>query len=300
MARFEGNPILRPVPEHPWESRYVFNPAMFELEGKIHYIYRAMGEEMISRLGYACSKDGCTIDERLPYPIFEPAAPEEVRGVEDPRVTVIGDTCFMTYTAFAETSQIGITRIKTKDLLEKKWDWGKRVYPFPGETNKNAALFPKKIRGKYAMFHRIDPNIWIAYSNEMKSWFDSRKIMGPREGMWDCVKVGIAGPPIEIDEGWLQIYHGVDEHRVYRLGVLILDREDPEKIIYRSEDPIIEPCEEYECRGLVPNVVFSCGAVMKGDGLQLSYGASDTVIGVTDFTLDEILSPFRDRRGSSF
>jgi len=295
MARFEGNPILRPVPEHPWESRYVFNPAMFELEGKIHYIYRAMGEEMISRLGYACSKDGCTIDERLPYPIFEPATPEEVRGVEDPRVTVIGDTCFMTYTAFAETSQIGITRIKTKDLLEKKWDWGKRVYPFPGETNKNAALFPEKIRGKYAMFHRIDPNMWIAYSNDIESWFDSRKIMGPREGSWDCVKVGIAGPPIEIDEVWLQIYHGVDEHRVYRLGLLILDREDPEKIIYRSEDPILEPCEEYECRGLVPNVVFSCGAVMKGDGLQLSYGASDTVIGVTDFTLDEILSPFRDR-----
>lgn len=295
MARFEGNPILRPIPEHPWESRYVFNPAMFELGGRIHYIYRAMGEEMVSRLGYASSRDGCVIEERLPYPIFEPATQEEVRGVEDPRVTVIGDICVMTYTAFAETSQIGITNIRTKDLLEKNWNWGERVYPFPGETNKNAALFPEKISGKYAMFHRIDPNMWIAYSKDMKSWFDSKKIMGPRKGMWDCVKVGIAGPPLEIDEGWLQIYHGVDENRVYRLGALLLDRENPEEIIYRSENPILEPCEEYECRGLVPNVVFSCGAVMRGDGLQLSYGASDTVIGVTDFSINEILSPYRNR-----
>jgi predicted GH43/DUF377 family glycosyl hydrolase len=87
----------------------------------------------------------------------------------------------------------------------------------------------------------------------------------------------------------------VDENRVYRLGALILDRENPEEIIYRSENPILEPCEDYECRGLVPNVVFSCGAVMRGDGLQLSYCASDTVIGVTDFSIDEILSPYRNR-----
>jgi len=87
MARFEGNPILEPVPMHPWESKYVFNPAMFELEDKIHYIYRAMGDDMVSRLGYARSTDGCVIEERLPYPVFEPLNPEEERGVEDPRVT---------------------------------------------------------------------------------------------------------------------------------------------------------------------------------------------------------------------
>jgi predicted GH43/DUF377 family glycosyl hydrolase len=293
MARFEGNPILSPVPSHPWESRYVFNPAMFELGNRIHYIYRAMGGEMISRLGYASSTDGCIIDERLPHPIFEPATPEEVRGVEDPRVTIMGDKCIMTYTAFAATSQIGITTIKSKDLLEKKWNWSERIYPFPGITNKNAALFPEKIDEKFVMFHRIDPDLWIAYSDDMKSWFDSKKIMGPRPNNWDCIKVGIAGPPIEIDEGWLQIYHGVDERRVYRLGALILNKDYPEEIIYRSQDPILEPCEEYECRGFVPNVVFSCGAVRKGDWIKLSYGASDTVIAVTEFSLDDILSPFR-------
>lgn len=289
MPRFEGNPILKPVPEHPWESRYVFNPAMFKLGDKIHYIYRAMGEDMVSRLGYACSTDGCVIEERLPYPVFEPLNPEEARGVEDPRVTVMGDTCVMTYTAFADIPQIGITTIKAEDLLDRRWLWGERVYPFPRVTNKDAALFPRKIDGRYIMFHRIDPDVWIAYSRDMKTWHDSRRVMSPRSGWWDSVKVGIAGPPIEINGGWLQIYHGVDENRVYRLGALLLDRDDPEKIIYRSEDPILEPCETYECEGLVPNVVFSCGAVKQGDWLQLSYGASDTVIAVSNLSLDEIL-----------
>ena len=292
MARFEGNPILEPVPMHPWESKYVFNPAMFELQDKIHYIYRAMGDDMVSRLGYACSTDGCTIEERLPYPIFESLNPEEARGVEDPRVTVIGDTCIMAYTAFAHTPQIGITTIKAKDLLDRRWLWGERIYPFPGVTNKDAALFPRKIDGKYVMFHRIEPDLWIAYSYDMKTWFGSKKVMSPRSGTWDSVKVGIAGPPIEIDEGWLQIYHGVDENRVYRLGTLLLDRDDPENIIYRSADPILEPYETYERRGQVPNVVFSCGAVKRGDWIQLSYGASDTVIAVSNISLDDILSPY--------
>jgi len=299
MARFGGNPILKPVHEHPWESKYVFNPAMFELEDKIHYIYRAMGDDDVSRLGYACSLDGCVIEERLPYPVFEPLNPEEARGVEDPRVTVMGDTCVMAYTAFSRIPQIGITTIKAKDLLERRWLWGERVYPFSGVTNKDAALFPRKIDGKYVMFHRIDPDLWIAYSYDMKTWFGSKSIMNPRNGAWDGVKVGIAGPPIEIDEGWLQIYHGVDENRVYRLGVLLLDRDDPEKIIYRSADPILEPYEAYERQGQVPNVVFSCGAVKRGDRLQLSYGASDTVIAVSNHYLDEILSPYLSKMNGS-
>jgi predicted GH43/DUF377 family glycosyl hydrolase len=300
MARFERNPILKPVPEHPWESKYVFNPAMFELEDKIHYIYRAMGDDGVSRLGYACSADGCVIEERLPYPVFEPLNPEEAKGVEDPRVTVMGGTCIMTYTAFSRIPQIGITTIKAKDLLERRWLWGERIYPFPGVTNKDAALFPRKIDGRYVMFHRIDPDLWIAYSYDMKTWFGSKSVMSPRKGAWDAVKVGIAGPPIEIDEGWLQIYHGVDENRVYRLGVLLLDRDDPEKIIYRSADPILEPYEAYERQGQVPNVVFSCGAVKRGDWLQLSYGASDTVIAVSNHSLDEILPPYlRKMNGSS-
>jgi predicted GH43/DUF377 family glycosyl hydrolase len=114
--------------------------------------------------------------------------------------------------------------------------------------------------------------------------------MGPRLGRWDCVKVGAAGPPIELEEGWLLIYHGVDSDKTYRLGAAMLDKERPMKVIYRSEEPILEPYEDYERNGWVPNVVFSCGSVLIGDKLLVSYGGADTVIGVATFDLKEILA----------
>jgi predicted GH43/DUF377 family glycosyl hydrolase len=289
MARFKGNPILGPIPGHHWESRYVFNPAMFEAGGRVHFLYRAMGEDMISRIGYASSTDGYKIDERLKVPVFEPLNPCETRGVEDPRVTVMGANCLMTYTAFGGIPQIGITSIAMNDILEKKWVWRERVYPFPGVINKNSALFPRKMGEDYVLFHRIDPNICIAYSKDLTHWSDSGPVMRPRENHWDCLKIGIAGQPLELKEGWLQIYHGVDYNRIYRLGALLLDTEDPKKILYRSEEPFLEPLEDYECNGLVPNVVFSCGAVIRGDEVLISYGASDSVICVSNFKIDELL-----------
>jgi predicted GH43/DUF377 family glycosyl hydrolase len=290
MARFEGNPILGPIPENSWESRYVFNPAMFEVGGLVHFLYRAMGEDMVSRLGYASSPDGCNITERLSHPVFEPLNPFEARGVEDPRVTIMRDTCVMAYTAFGEIPQVGITSILAGNVLKKNWVWGERTYPFPGMINKNATLFPRRINRAYVLFHRIDPNICIAYSYDMKQWHDNGVVMKPREDRWDCLKVGVAGQPLELKEGWLQIYHGVDKNRIYRLGALLLDFDNPSKINYRSEKPFLEPLEDYECNGLVPNVVFSCGAVLRGDEVLISYGASDSVICVSNFKINELLS----------
>ncbi len=287
-SRFEGNPILKPIPEHSWESKLVFNPAMFELGGRVHFLYRAMGNDMVSRLGYASSLDGQHIDERLDYPVFEPKNPSEIRGVEDPRVTIVEDRCYMTYTAYAQTAQIGITSIKSRDLMAKNWDWEERIYPFPNITNKNSALFPVKIGGKSVLFHRIDPNLCIAYSDDMQNWNNSKIVMTPRENSWDCLRVGIAGPPIELDEGWLQIYHGVDQNRVYRLGALLLEKGNPEKILYRSLEPIFEPQTDYECNGFIPNVVFSCGAIRRGNDILISYGAADTVVSVSKLSLEEI------------
>jgi predicted GH43/DUF377 family glycosyl hydrolase len=248
-----------------------------------------MGDDMVSRLGYASSNDGQYIDERIDHPVFEPENPSEVRGVEDPRVTVSGDRCYMTYTAYGQTAQIGITSIKSKDLLEKNWYWSERTFPFPGVTNKDSALFPVKVRGKFVLFHRIEPNLCIAFSDDMRNWNDSRIVMTPRENSWDSIKVGIAGPPIEIEEGWLQIYHGVDQNKVYRLGALLLEKDNPEKILYRSEAPLFEPQMDYERNGFVPNVVFSCGAIRRGNEVLISYGAADTVVSVSKFSLDEIL-----------
>lgn len=290
MARFKGNPILKPIPENSWESRYVFNPAMFELGDRIHYVYRAMGNDMVSRLGYASSKDGYRINERLSYPIFFPVNSLEKRGCEDPRITVFDDKCYMTFTAYSDIPQIGITSITTKDFLDKNWRWGARYYPFPSSINKNAVLFPSKIDNMFVMLHRIEPNIHIVYSEGLRKWQDSKIILRPREGMWDSRKIGAAGPPIKLPEGWLQIYHGVDEDYTYRLGAILLDKRNPEELLFRTRDPFLEPLEKYECNGLVPNVVFSCGAIMRNERVLVSYGCADTVIGVSTFSINEILS----------
>jgi predicted GH43/DUF377 family glycosyl hydrolase len=289
MARYEGNPILKPIKEHEWESRYVFNTAVIHIGGRYHFFYRAMGEDMVSRLGYASSKDCYHIDERLPYPVFEPISEEEKFGCEDPRLTLFGDRCIMTYTAYGDIFQIGLTSIKTDKILNKEWDWGERFFPFPNLKNKNAAIFPKKIGDKYAMLHRLEPSIHISYSKDLREWSKAKLVMSPRNDSWDKVKIGAAGPPMEIDGGWLLVYHGVDEERKYRLGVSILDKENPEKVVYRSKEPILEPVEDYECQGYVPNVVFSCGSILNNGKLLIPYGCADNVIGVATFELEDIL-----------
>ncbi len=289
MVRFEGNPILKPIEDHPWESRYVFNTAMISLGGRIHYFYRAMGEDKVSRLGYASSEDGYQIDLRLPHPVFEPSCSLEKYGCEDPRLTLIGDRYVMTYTAYGDIFQVGITSISSEDILEMNWDWGERRFPFPNTWNKNAVVFPRMIGGRYVMLHRHEPDICIAHSDDLCSLNHTDIMMRPRQGRWDSAKIGAAGPPMELEDGWLLVYHGVDDDRTYRLGAAILDKDDPGKVRGRTDEPILEPREDYERFGQVPNVVFSCGSVIVDEKLLISYGAADTVIGVASFSLDEIL-----------
>lgn len=293
MSRHKGNPILKPIADHPWESRMVFNPAAVYLDNRFHVLYRAIGDDGISRLGYASSPDGYNFDERLPSPVFEPVNDNEKWGCEDPRLTPINGKYIMTYTAYRDrilcAFQIAMTSISQKDFLNKNWNWDSRWLPFPGVQNKNAVIFPRIIDSSYVMLHRIYPDICIAYSPDLRRWRDIKAVMGPRQGMWDCMKIGATGPPIEIDEGWLLIYHGVDTRSIYRLGVAILDRETPESVIYRSKVPILEPIEDYERFGFVPNVVFSCGAILLDSQLLVYYGGADTVIGVATFDLNEII-----------
>jgi len=289
MRRFEGNPILTPVVNHACESRVVFNPAAVYLDKRVHILYRAIGEDGVSRLGYASSSDGYHIDERLPHPVFEPALPVEKNGCEDPRLTEMEGKCIMTYTAYGDIYQIGLTAISIENMQNKKWDWEERVFPFPNIRNKNAVIFPRRVNDRYLMCHRLDPDIHIAYSDDLRTWEDTILLMRPRSGFWDCVKIGAAGPPIELDEGWLLVYHGVDVNRTYRLGVTILDKENPERVVYRSKIPILEPTEDYERFGFVPNVVFSCGTILLDGQLLIYFGCADTVIGVATFDLDEII-----------
>lgn len=294
MQRFQGNPILEPVGTHAWESRRVFNAAAFFADKRIHILYRAMGDDGVSRLGYANTSDGYHIDERLPYPVFEPANNAEKDGCEDPRLTLLGDKLVMSYTALQERDhqhvyQSSLTSIGVEDFLSKQWKWGDRSLPFPGIRNKDAVIFSRRIDGRCVMFHRIEPDICSASSDDLKRWYDIRAVMAPRIKSWDCAKVGAAGSPIELNEGWLFIYHGVNFERVYSLGAALLEKNNPDIILYRSEKPILTPAEDYERFGKVPNVVFSCGNVLIDDKLLIYYGGADSVLCVATYDLNELL-----------
>lgn len=294
MRRFQGNPILEPVGTHKWESRRVFNAAVLSTNKHIHILYRAMGHDGISRLGYATSSDGYRIDERLPVPVFEPANDAEKNGCEDPRLTLLDNTLVMAYTAFGNYGyqsvyQVSLTSLKIGDFLAKRWIWGERLLVFPGIRNKDAVIFPKKFDGKYLMFHRLEPDICLAYSDNLRRWYDLRFVMGPRMKSWDCWKIGAASSPIELSEGWLLIYHGVNFEKIYSLGVALLNRNNPEEILYRREEPILTPVEDYERFGKVPNVVFSCGSVLMDDQVLVYYGGADSVLCVATYDLCELL-----------
>ncbi len=294
MKRFEGNPILTSVASHPWESRRIFNAAILHNGNRVHMLYRAMGDDAISRLGYATTQDGYHIDWRSHNPVFVPATDVEKDGCEDPRLTLLDDKLYMCYTALSvvdnqDKYQISLTSISVDDLVRRRWTWGERQLPFPGIRNKDGVIFPKRIDGKVVMFHRLEPDICAAYSADFQHWYDVRSVMPTRTKSWDCWKVGAAGTPIELNEGWLFIYHGVSYEKVYRLGVALLDRYNPEIIRWRADQPILEPVEEYEKFGKVPNVVFSCGNALIDDRVIVYYGAADSVLCVATYDLSELL-----------
>jgi len=295
MERFSGNPILQPIGEHSWESRAVFNAGVLYHNGLIHIYYRAIGNDNISRIGYATSKDGFHIDERLPEPVFVPATEAEANGVEDPRIVKFDDHLLMTYTAVKEyghrqVHQVSLTSLSVSDFVQRRWNWGPRRLPFPGIRNKDAVMFPKKIGGRYVMLHRIEPDLCIAYSKDLVDWCDIRCIMKPSIAGWDDLKIGAAGTAFELNEGWLMLYHGVNMDNVYHLGVILLDKNNPEQILYRSKDPILAPQADYERFGKVPNVVFSCGDALVDNRLFVYYGGADSSLNVATIEFDKLLA----------
>jgi predicted GH43/DUF377 family glycosyl hydrolase len=160
---------------------------------------------------------------------------------------------------------------------------------------KGGALFPEKINGRYAMLERPNPglSIWLSYSDDLEFWGSSVAVMTPRGGYWDSNRIGLAGPPLRIDQGWLLIYYGeksTSAGPLMRLGAAILDAEDPSKAVARSNIPILSPREPYERIGDMPNVVYSCGAILEADGtLQIYYGGSDSCICAGMAKLDDII-----------
>jgi predicted GH43/DUF377 family glycosyl hydrolase len=304
-VRAKENPILKPIAEHDWEKSAVFNAAAIDLDGAVHILYRAMGEDNTSVLGYAATKNGVKITERQEKPAYVPREDFEMKrgdargnsGCEDPRITKIDGTLYMAYTAFdgVHPTRVALTTISEKDFLAKKWDkWSKPQLTTPdGINDKDTCVLPEKVGGQFMLIHRIDPQICADFLDTL-DFKKSRvtrcvEIMGPRPGMWDSKKIGIAGPPIKTPKGWLLIYHGVSKTSTYRLGAVLLDLNNPSVVLSRSIDTIFEPLEDYERVGIVRNAVFSCGAVLRGDTIYIYYGGADTVLGVAKMSLKKLL-----------
>ncbi|NLJ56459.1 MAG: hypothetical protein GX334_05335 [Firmicutes bacterium] len=316
LARSPYNPLLTPIKENSWESKYVLNCGAIRLDGQVHIVYRAVGEDGISRLGLALSRDGLRIDERLPEPIFVPEHKSEGMGCEDPRLIAIDGRVYMLYTAYdGITPQIALASIDIDDMINRRWgQWYRHGLVFPGLPNKDAILFPERFDGKLAMFHRIIPSIWVTFADTLEAPWPKEGhniVLGIRSGMmWDAVKIGAGAQPLKTKYGWLLIYHGVDYSLCYRLGVILNALDDPTEVLYRSPNPILEPATSYEKgtsgQSWVPNVVFTCGAVSvedkeildADDEILVYYGGADTVIGVASATVGDLI-PARFRNGNS-
>lgn len=284
LTRHPANPVLLPNPFNAWESLNVFNAGVVHHNGLFHMLYRAQGRDYVSHIGYAISEDGAAWS-RLDRPVLSPANEWEARGVEDPRVTCIDGRFYMTYTAY---SPLGVrTCLAVSDNLIA---WRRLGVMLPDETNKDTAIFPEKVGGRYCLMHRREPEIWIAYTDclETNRWTDHAMVMGPVPETWEHQKIGAAGVPTRIDEGWLLIYHAVDADNVYRLGVALLDAENPARVLARHPQPILEPTEPWEKKGDVPNVVFSCAHVVKDDTVYVYYGGADRVMGLATRSLSDL------------
>jgi predicted GH43/DUF377 family glycosyl hydrolase len=317
LQRANNNPILSPIDENHWESDAVFNPASIYLDGRVHLIYRAIGKDGISVFGYASSQDGINFDERLENPVYVPAQSFEFRknkqkkvntfsymsgggwgGCEDPRLTVVGKKIYMTYVAFNGECPPGvaITSIRIADFLKKKWNWKTpKLISRPGEIQKNWVVFPEKIKGKIAILHSITPGIMIDYFDSIEKEniiINSFRNTQSDDRRWDNILRGVAAPPIKTDYGWLVLYHAMDRRdpNKYKVGAMILDYENPEKVLYRCSQPILEPLLHYENEGFKSGVVYVCGTVIKDEKLFVYYGGADTVVCVAVTPIKEFLA----------
>ena len=200
-----------------------------------------------------------------------------------------------------------MSSIAVEDFLARRWDlweYPKIISP-PDVADKDGVLFPEKVNGKYVFIHRIEPNIIIDTVEDLTfdqgSFLGSVGVIEPQKGTWDAVKIGVNGPPVKTEDGWLVFYHGISAiDRHYRLGVLLLDLEDVTHVKGRIPYPILEPERSFELKGIVDNVVFPCGQVVKNDMIILYYGGADTVVCGATIRIDELLSYLKRSREKTY
>lgn len=328
LKRLKENPILKPITGHFWESKATFNPAAVYEGGKVHLVYRAIGDHDMSVLGYATTSDGVNIDERLEEPIYVPTQPFEFTGstyhpkgvtsryppghfspyasggggyggCEDPRLTKIGNKYFMTYVAYDGSGppRVALSSISENDFKNRNWSgWETPVLiTKPGVVDKNCVIFPEKINGKYVIMHRVFPHILVDFVDSLdfdgNTFLEGKHKIGPRRTAWDSRKVGAGAPPIKTPYGWLLIYHSVGEQdgARYKMGAMLLDTHDPTKVIARSNMPILEPQAHYENEGMKYGVAYPCGAVNMDGKLMVYYGGADMVVCAAEAPMNKFM-----------
>ena len=323
--------------QNPFEKKSVLNPTCYQEGENVHMLYRAIDENLVSTIGYAKLESPTKIVERADHPIIIREHGHESRGVEDPRITKIEDTFYVTFTVHDGKNALveyatskDLKNFKKMGVISPQITYEKaaqyfsesqlkdRYYMFEAYYEnsagrdillweKDAILFPKKIKGKFAMMHRILPDIQIVYFDNFEQlgqeifWADylrelDKYVIMENKYWFESRSIGGGAVPIETPDGWLIIYHAIEElnkNRVYRAAAALLDLGDPTNVLGRLDYPLFEPDQSWETNGFVDNVVFPSGTAIFGDDLYIYYGAADTAIGVARVNLKDLIKELK-------
>ncbi|MCL4178186.1 MAG: glycosidase [Verrucomicrobia bacterium] len=333
LKRYEGNPILSPHPDHPWEDLAVFNPAAWhdEATGETLLLYRAAesGPEYKCYFGLAKSRDGYRFERVSDQPVLNPSV-EGFDGatIQDPRMIKIGDWYYVTYAArHYPFGQFWISEVReryvkpdcppefphylrtnatlTGLLLTRDFkEWIRAGWlTDPLLDDRDAILFPEKIDGKWAMLHRPlewvgerfgteQACAWIATGDDLLGIRQSRRLLTNKYS-WEAYKLGFNTPPIKTPHGWFVLYHAVGPDKFYRLGAVLLDLEDPGRVLHRTPDWLMQPETDYEIEGFYRGVCFPCGAVVREGTLFVYYGGGDKYCAVATCEFEALLAHLR-------
>lgn len=319
LKKSPHNPIIKPG-THPWTAEAVMNPAAVVIGNRTHLIYRAIGMDGVSRLGYASSADGVFFDKILPYPVYVARNPHNLAlnrrvyspvmypsggswgGCEDPRMVTIDGMVYVTFNMFENWGlRVAVISISEEDFLAARFGaWEGPLVLSHSSRDKNWVLFPEMLGGQFAVLHSIigdDENqVRIEYVDDLAT-LRQREFISPdpqqvpdRLISWHVHTRSAGPPPIRTEKGWLVLYHANDAHEPwrYKVGALLLDLVDPTKVLYRASAPVITPDEHYENDGK-PGIVYATGAIVQHGTLYVYYGGADKVVCVATAPIDSFL-----------
>ena len=295
FKRYEGNPIITPE-NWPYPANAVFNPGAIKLNNETLLLIRVEDMRGFSHLTVARSPNGFTNWEIDPVPTLEAdqSSREEKWGLEDPRIVWLEEQkqFAITYTSFSEGGPV------VSLAITKTFKTFARLGVLLPPEDKDACLFPRRFKGRFALIHRPivrgQAHMWLSFSPDLKHWGDHRPLIKTRHAYWDCHRVGLACQPIETSQGWIVFYHGVrmtTAGAIYRVGLALLDLEEPWRVLRRSDEWVLGPHAFYERIGDVNDVVFPTGATIhkETNRLNLYYGAADCTIAVATANLCDVI-----------